>query len=171
MREENSGLYPEILHDVSAIFGLHFPIVLDSYRDLEALTAERAFTSRQNLLEALSHLAVLFGRAAVLDRDEQLAQVAHISDHLRRVLMEGFEKQAYVVLGRIRAATEDGRQVFVLNTTSRLLRLSELESFTVTSRRMRSRVVPIMLYAGLAGLAERRSLTALGTIGRQPPTN
>jgi hypothetical protein len=107
-REESSGLFPEVLREVSAIFGLHFPGVLESYRDLEALTAERAFASRQNLLEALSHLAVLFGRAGALDREEQLAQVAHMSDHLRRVLMEGFEKQAYLVLGAIRTEGDEG---------------------------------------------------------------
>ena len=33
-----------------------------------------------------------------MDRDEQLEQVAHTADHLRRVLMEGAEQDVYVAL-------------------------------------------------------------------------
>ncbi|MFZ1926976.1 MAG: hypothetical protein WAU42_12645 [Solirubrobacteraceae bacterium] len=65
---------------------------------MEALTGEKNLIGRQNLVEALAHLGVLFARAPELDRDKQLEQVAFLGDHLRRVMMESFEVEVYVTI-------------------------------------------------------------------------
>ena len=97
-RETHSRLYPDVLQRISAIFGEHLKDVLDRHRRVETLTGEKNVIGRQNLVEALAHLSVLFARAPELDRDKQLEQVAFLGDHLRRVMMESFELEVYVTI-------------------------------------------------------------------------
>jgi hypothetical protein len=100
-REPNSGLCPDVLAKVSTIFGAHLADVLIVNRRLETITNETNIVGRQNLLEAFSHLAILFARAPEFDHEKQLEQVAFLSDHLRRTLMEGFELEVYVALNAV----------------------------------------------------------------------
>lgn len=97
-REAHSQLYLDALQKISIIFGKHLKDVLDRHRRVETLTGERNVIGRQNLVEALAHLSVLFARAPELDRDKQLEQVAFLGDHLRRVMMESFELEVYVTI-------------------------------------------------------------------------
>jgi hypothetical protein len=97
-REAHSQLYLDALEKLSIIFGKHLADVLVRHRRVEALTGERNVIGRQNLVEALAHLGILFARAPELDRDKQLEQVAHLGDHLRRVMMESFEVEVYVTI-------------------------------------------------------------------------
>jgi hypothetical protein len=98
-REPHSRLYPDALEKVCEIFGKHLADVLDRHRKVEVLTGEKNVVGRQNLVEALAHLSVLFARAPELDRDKQLEQVAYLGDHLRRVMMESFEVEVYATIG------------------------------------------------------------------------
>jgi hypothetical protein len=97
-RETHSHLYSDVLQKVSVIFGKHLKDVLDRHRRVETLTGEKNVIGRQNLVEALAHLGILFARAPELDRDKQLEQVAFLGDHLRRVMMESFELEVYVTI-------------------------------------------------------------------------
>src|ERR1700723_1556219 len=97
-REEHSQLYLDALQKISIIFGKHLKDVLDRHRRVETLTGERNVIGRQNLVEALAHLSILFARAPELDRDRQLEQVSFLGDHLRRVMMESFELEVYVTI-------------------------------------------------------------------------
>lgn len=97
-RETHSQLYLDVLQKVSVIFGKHLKDVLDRHRRVETLTGEKNVIGRQNLVEALAHLGILFARAPELDRDKQLEQVAFLGDHLRRVMMESFELEVYVTI-------------------------------------------------------------------------
>jgi hypothetical protein len=97
-REPNSKLYPDALEKLAVIFGKHLADVLVRHRRVETLTGEKNVIGRQNLVEALAHLGILFARAPELDRDKQLEQVAFLSDHLRRVMMESFEVEVYVTI-------------------------------------------------------------------------
>jgi hypothetical protein len=97
-RERHSRLYPDALSKISTIFGEHLKDVLDRHRRVETLTGEKNVIGRQNLVEALAHLSVLFARAPELNRDKQLEQVAFMGDHLRRVMMESFELEVYVTI-------------------------------------------------------------------------
>jgi len=98
-RDPHSNLYPDALEKVSRIFGTHLADVLERHRKVETLTGEKNVIGRQNLVEALAHLSILFARAKELDRDEQLEQVAFLGDHLRRVMMESFEVEVYATIG------------------------------------------------------------------------
>jgi hypothetical protein len=100
-REPNSGLFVDVLRQISTIFGTQFTEVLQIHRRLEVLTDETNVVGRQNLLEAFSHLSILLARAPDLNRDEQLQQIAFLSDHLRRTMMEGFELEVYVALADV----------------------------------------------------------------------
>lgn len=97
-REQHSQLYLDALEKISVIFGRHLKDVLERHRRVETLTGERNVIGRQNLVEALAHLSVLFARAPEFDRDKQLEQVAFLGDHLRRVMMESFELEVYVTI-------------------------------------------------------------------------
>ncbi len=97
-REPHSELYPDALQKLSIIFGEHLADVLVRHRRVETLTGEKNVIGRQNLVEALAHLGILFARAPELDRDKQLEQVAFLGDHLRRVMMESFEVEVYVTI-------------------------------------------------------------------------
>ncbi len=83
---------------LTTIFGTHLTEVLVKHRKVETLTGEKNIIGRQNLVEALAHLGVLFARAPEFDRDKQLEQVAFMGDHLRRVMMESFEVEVYVAI-------------------------------------------------------------------------
>jgi hypothetical protein len=97
-REVHSQLYADALAKLSVIFGKHLADVLVRHRRVETLTGEKNVIGRQNLVEALAHLGILFARAPELDRDKQLEQVAYLGDHLRRVMMESFEVEVYVTI-------------------------------------------------------------------------
>jgi hypothetical protein len=100
-RESNSQLYPDVLKRLTGIFGEHLADVLQRHRRVETLTGEKNVVGRQNLVEALAHLGVLFARAPELDRDKQLEQIAFLGDHLRRVMMESFELEVYVTIAAL----------------------------------------------------------------------
>jgi hypothetical protein len=97
-RESHTKLYPDALQKLAVIFGKHLADVLVRHRRVETLTGEKNVIGRQNLVEALAHLGILFARAPELDRDKQLEQVAYLGDHLRRVMMESFEVEVYVTI-------------------------------------------------------------------------
>jgi hypothetical protein len=82
-REHHSQLYLDVLEKLTTIFGTHLADVLVRHRKVEAATGEKNVIGRQNLVEALAHVGVLFARAPELDRDKQLEQVAFLGDHLR----------------------------------------------------------------------------------------
>jgi hypothetical protein len=71
-RERSSRLYPDVLEKLTTIFGTHLADVLLRHRRVETLTGEKNVIGRQNLVEALAHIGVLFARAPELDRDKQL---------------------------------------------------------------------------------------------------
>lgn len=94
-----SGLHPDVLARLSPVLGEHLTDVFAKHREVETRTGERNIIGRQNLVEALAHIGVLFQQARELDRDEQLAQLAYLEDHLRRVMMESFEEEVYAIIG------------------------------------------------------------------------
>lgn len=98
VRDPNTDLYPDVLEKLSDVFGKHLSDVLVRHRKVESITGEKNVIGRQNLVEALAHLGVLFARAPELDRDKQLEQLAFLGDHLRRVMMESFEVEVYVTI-------------------------------------------------------------------------
>jgi len=100
-RERSSRLYPDVLEKLTTIFGTHLADVLLRHRRVETLTGEKNVIGRQNLVEALAHIGILFARAPELDRDKQLEQVAFLGDHLRRVMMESFELEVYVAIAAV----------------------------------------------------------------------
>jgi hypothetical protein len=97
-RDLSTALYPDVLEKLSDVFGKHLSDVLVRHRKVESITGEKNVIGRQNLVEALAHLGVLFARAPELNRDKQLEQAAFLGDHLRRVMMESFEVEVYVTI-------------------------------------------------------------------------
>jgi hypothetical protein len=99
-REAGTQLNPEALARLASILG-HLPEVFAKQRDIETHTHERSIIGRQNLNEAFAHVGTLFLKAPDLNRDQQMEQLAHLEDHLRRVMMENFEQEVYAELGDI----------------------------------------------------------------------
>ncbi|MGZ8755231.1 MAG: hypothetical protein ACXW15_08590 [Acidimicrobiia bacterium] len=94
-REPQTNLHPDALARLVPILGTHLLDVFSKHREIESKAKTKNVIGRQNLVEALSHISVLFQQAPTFDRDEQLEQVAYIEDHLRRVMMEAFELATY----------------------------------------------------------------------------
>jgi hypothetical protein len=100
-RESTTQLYSEILSKVVEMMGDRFADVITSYRRLEDEHGHVNSIGRQNMIEAFSHLSSLFIKARELSRDEQLVEVAHATDHFRRVMMESYEIDLNVAIGKI----------------------------------------------------------------------
>lgn len=100
-RDPHTGLHFDVLAKVAVIFGQNFAAVLKAHRRVETLTQESNLIGRQNLVEAFAHLSTIFANAHKHTRDQQLEQVAHLQDHLRRVMMESFETEVYVCVAAI----------------------------------------------------------------------
>jgi hypothetical protein len=101
VREPTSGLYTDVLARAGYLIGEPLLEVLKASRRLEVVTGDINLVARQNLLEAFSHLGVLFTSGPSRDQAWQVEQVTHISDHLRRALMEGFEQALNVALADV----------------------------------------------------------------------
>jgi hypothetical protein len=101
LRNANSGLFDDVLTQLSVLFGQPLLDVYGANRRIEAFTGVADKIGRNNLLEAFSHLGVLFAEAPLLDRDQQMAQMTLISDHLRRALMEAFEQEVTKALAEM----------------------------------------------------------------------
>jgi hypothetical protein len=95
------GLHPDALQRLAEILGSQLSDVFAKHREIEAATHTKNNIGRQNLVEGLAHIGVLFQRAGDLDRDRQLEQVSFIEDHFRRVMMESFEGEVYAIIEEI----------------------------------------------------------------------
>jgi hypothetical protein len=100
-------------HDTSTIDGVYsphiarvfwllrekLPRVLEANRYFEEQTGFHNEAGRNNLVDALSHLATLIEQAGSLSFEAQGEQVALLEDHLRRSMMEAFEQVLKLRLG------------------------------------------------------------------------
>lgn len=75
--------------------------VFEANRFFEEKTGLHNEAGANNLAEALSHIGTLAQEAPNLSYDEQSAQVALLEDHLRRSMMEAFEKLVKARLGKL----------------------------------------------------------------------
>jgi hypothetical protein len=75
--------------------------VFEANRFFEEKTGLHNEAGANNLAEALSHIGTLAQEASKLTYDEQSAQVALLEDHLRRSMMEAFEKLVKARLGKL----------------------------------------------------------------------
>jgi hypothetical protein len=77
------------------------PSVMTANRFFEERTGYHNEAGANNLVDALSHIATMVDNAESLGAEGQAEQIAHLEDHLRRSMMEGFERVLKYRLGEI----------------------------------------------------------------------
>jgi hypothetical protein len=96
------GVYVAEVERMLAILATRILTVMDAHRYAEEHARIYNRIGRNNLTEALSHLARLAESAESLSRAEQRDQLTHFEDHLRRTMMESFEVVAKARLGKLK---------------------------------------------------------------------
>ncbi len=119
----------------------HLPKVLESNRFFEEETGFHNEAGANNLVDALSHIGTLAENAPNLSRDEQRDEITNVSDHLRRSMMEGFERTLKHRIGEIsKSWTEYERDVKPLQERGDVRGVPTTEELATLRRRMRSQV-------------------------------
>lgn len=95
------GVDVEQLRRIFRLLRDKLPRVMEANRFFEEQTGLHNEAGANNLVDALSHLATIVENAEQLGPDGQQEQVAHLEDHLRRSMMEGFEQVAKQQIGDI----------------------------------------------------------------------
>jgi hypothetical protein len=93
------GVYGEHIERIFWLLREKLPRVLEANRFFEEQTGFHNEAGRNNLVDALSHLATLVEDSSDLTFERQGEQVALLEDHLRRSMMEAFEQVLKLRLG------------------------------------------------------------------------
>lgn len=96
------GVHREQLERMLEILSTRILTVMDAHRYAEEHARIYNRIGRNNLTEALSHLARLAESAPELSNEEQRDQLTNFEDHLRRTMMESFEVVAKARLGKLK---------------------------------------------------------------------
>lgn len=94
------GVYVAHVERIFILLREKLPRVLAANRYFEEQTRLHNEAGRNNLVDALSHLATLIEQAGSLDFEAQAEQVTLLEDHLRRSMMEAFEQVVKLRLGQ-----------------------------------------------------------------------
>lgn len=100
--ERINGVYREQVERMLEILSTRILTVMEAHRYAEEHARIYNRIGRNNLAEALSHLARLAESAPELSDAEQRDQLTNFEDHLRRTMMESFEVVARARLGRLK---------------------------------------------------------------------
>lgn len=100
--ERIQGVYRREVERMLEILARRILTVMEAHRYAEEDARIYNRIGRNNLTEALSHLARLAESADELTSDEQRDQLTHFEDHLRRTMMESFEVVAKARLGKLK---------------------------------------------------------------------
>ena len=100
--ERISGVYREQIERMLEILSTRVLTVMEAHRYAEENARIYNRIGRNNLAEALSHLARLAESAPGLSDAAQRDQLTNFEDHLRRTMMESFEVVAKARLGSLK---------------------------------------------------------------------
>lgn len=123
------GVYRVQLERMLELMATRIPTVMAAHRYAEEHARIYNRIGRNNLTEALSHLAGLAEGAERLSEAEQRDELTNFEDHLRRTMMESFEVVAKARLGKLK---KDGIWDRYYNQAARLVDGGKLP--TVASR-------------------------------------
>jgi hypothetical protein len=101
-REQIRGVYRTQLERMLELMANRIPTVMAAHRYAEEHARIYNRIGRNNLTEALSHLAGLAEGAEKLTEAEQQDELTNFEDHLRRTMMESFEVVAKARLGTLK---------------------------------------------------------------------
>jgi len=136
-----AGIYVEHLERLFGLLTDHLPKVLESNRFFEEETGFHNEAGANNLVDALSHIGTLAENASNLGRDEQRDEITNFSDHLRRSMMEGFERTLKHRIGEIADSwAEYERDVRPLQERGDVRGVPTPEELATLRRRIRSQV-------------------------------
>ncbi len=140
-RDTVAGIHVEHLERLLGLLTEHLPKVLESNRFFEEETGYHNEAGANNLVDALSHIGTLAENAANLSRDEQRDEITNFSDHLRRSMMEGFERTLKHRIGEIAGSWRDyERDVRPLQERGDVRGVPTPDELGTLRRRMRSQV-------------------------------
>lgn len=128
-QEQIRGVYRSQLERMLELMATRIPTVMAAHRYAEEHARIYNRIGRNNLTEALSHLAGLAEGAENLTEAEQQDELTNFEDHLRRTMMESFEVVAKARLGTLK---KDGIWDRYYTTAARLVDGGKLPA--VTSR-------------------------------------
>jgi hypothetical protein len=100
--EQIRGVYRDQLERMLELMATRIPTVMAAHRYAEEHARIYNRIGRNNLTEALSHLAGLAEGADDLTEAEQRDELTNFEDHLRRTMMESFEVVAKARLGTLK---------------------------------------------------------------------
>ncbi len=100
--ERIAGVYREQVERMFEVLSTRILTVMEAHRYAEEHARIYNRIGRNNLTEALSHLARLAESAPDLSNEEQRDQLTNFEDHLRRTMMESFEVVAKARLGKLK---------------------------------------------------------------------
>lgn len=100
--QQIGGIYVEQIERMLEVLSTRVLTVMEAHRYAEEEARIYNRIGRNNLTEALSHLARLAESAADLSNEEQRDQITNFEDHLRRTMMESFEVVAKARLGKLK---------------------------------------------------------------------
>jgi hypothetical protein len=100
--ERINGVYREQVERMLEVLSTRILTVMEAHRYAEEHARMYNRIGRNNLTEALSHLARLAESAPDISKDEQRDQLTNFEDHLRRTMMESFEVVAKARLGKLK---------------------------------------------------------------------
>ena len=116
--EQIRGVYRDQLERMLELMATRIPTVMAAHRYAEEHARIYNRIGRNNLTEALSHLAGLAEGADQLTEAEQRDELTNFEDHLRRTMMESFEVVAEARLGTLK---KDGVWDRYYTTAARLV--------------------------------------------------
>lgn len=139
--ETVAGIYVEHLERLFGLLNEHLPKVLESNRFFEEETGFHNEAGANNLVDALSHIGTLAENAPNLTRDEQRDEITNFSDHLRRSMMEGFERTLKHRAGEVAESwREYERDVLPLQQRGDLRGVPTYDELMAIRRRFRNKV-------------------------------
>lgn len=127
--EQIRGVYCSQLERMLELMATRIRTVMTAHRYAEEHARIYNRIGRNNLTEALSHLAALAEEAEKLTEAQQQDELTNFEDHLRRTMMESFEVVAKARLGTLK---KDGIWDRYYTTAARLVDGGKLP--TVASR-------------------------------------
>lgn len=137
--ESVAGIDTEQLERLLGLLRDHLPKVLESNRFFEEETGFHNEAGANNLVDALSHVGTLAENASSLSREEQRDEVTNFADHLRRSMMEGFERTLKHRLGELSERWEEyQREARPLQAQGRLRGVPTPDALDTQRRRVRN---------------------------------
>jgi hypothetical protein len=134
-----AGVFEPHLERLAWVMREKYGRVLAANRFFEEETGIHNEIGHNNLNDSLSHLGTLFEKAAEMDFQQQANEVHDFEGHLRRSMMESYEKVVRRRLGQIGERWDDHeRDVRPLQAAGKLAGISSLEELEALRRKCKN---------------------------------